>query len=69
MSEPELRDIEDYDTLKGEKKRVVWIVIAVGLLIGVAFLVASKVYNASDESIQVKDSITIVPGSKSIPVR
>lgn len=69
MSEPELRDIEDYDTLKGEKKRVVWIVIAVGLLIGVAFLVASKVYNASDESIQVKDSITIVPGSKSIPVK
>jgi len=69
MSEPELRDIEDYDTLKGEKKKIVWIVIAVGLLIGVAFLVASKVYNASDESIQVKDSITIVPGSKSIPVR
>jgi len=69
MSEPELRDIEDYDTLKGEKKKIVWIVIAVGLLIGVAFLVASKVYNASDDSIKVKDSITIVPGSKSIPVR
>jgi len=69
MSEPELRDIEDYDTLKGEKKKIVWIVIAVGLLIGVAFFVAGKVYNASDESIKVDDSITIVPGSKSIPVR
>lgn len=69
MSEPTLRDIEDYDTLKGEKKKIVWIVIAVGLLIGVAFYVASKVYDASDESIQVEDSISIVPGSKSIPVK
>ena len=69
MSEPELRDISDYDTLTGEKKRVVWIVIVVGLLIGVAFLVASKVYNASDETIKVQDSITVVPGSKSIPVK
>lgn len=69
MSEPELRDISDYDTLTGEKKRVVWIVIVVGLLIGMAFLVASKVYNASDETIKVQDSITVVPGSKSIPVK
>jgi len=69
MSEPELRDIGDYDTLKGEKKKIVWIVIAVGLLIGVAFFIANKVYDASDESIKVNDSISIVPGSKSIPIR
>jgi len=69
MSEPELRDISDYDTLKGEKKTIVWTVIVVGLLIGVVFLIASKVYDGSEDSIKVNDSITIVPGSKSIPVR
>jgi len=69
MSEPELRDISDYNTLKGEKKTIVWTVIVVGLLIGVVFLIASKVYDGSTDSIKVNDSITIVPGSKSIPVR
>lgn len=40
MSEPRLEDIEDYDTLKGEKKKVVWTVIASGLIIGVITLIA-----------------------------
>jgi len=68
-SEPELRDFEDYDTLSGEKKKIVWLVIVVGILIGTAFYVAGKVYDGSSEAIQVHDEITIVPGSKSIPVK
>ncbi|WP_457744783.1 hypothetical protein [Sulfurimonas sp.] len=69
MSEPELRDISDYDTLEGEKKTIVWSVIIVGLLIGVVFFIASKIYTDSGDTIKVNDSITIVPGSKSIPIR
>jgi len=68
-SEPELRDFEDYDTLSGEKKKIVWTVIVVGILIGTAFFVAGKVYNGSSEALQVQDTIGVVPGSKSIPVK
>ena len=69
MSEPTLESIEDYDTLKGEKKSIVWAVIIAGLLIGVAYEVATNVYGNPKDEINVKDAITIVPGSKSIPVR
>jgi Na+-translocating ferredoxin:NAD+ oxidoreductase RNF subunit RnfB len=68
MAEPELEDIGDYNTLKGEKKTIVWSVIIVGLLIGIAYSIAYKVYSNTD-SIKVKDVITIVPQSKCIPVR
>ncbi len=69
MSEPTLRDISDYDTLRGEKKKIVWIVIIVGILLGVAYYVAGKVYDGSSDAIKVDDKIVIVPGSKSIPVK
>lgn len=69
MSEPTLESIGDYDTLKGEKKKVVWAVILAGLLIGVIYSIAYNVYNNEDDTIKVKDTITIVPQSKSIPVR
>jgi len=45
MSEPTLESIEDYDTLKGEKKRVIWAVIIASLIIGVIYVVASSVYD------------------------
>lgn len=60
-TEPTLRSIEDYDTLKGDKKKVVWIVILVGLLLG-AVLAGAKIYygNVSD-SLPAGDSIAKVP--------
>ncbi len=69
MSEPRLEDIGDYNTLKGEKKRIVWAVIIAGLLLGVIYMIAYNVYNDKGDVISVKDKITIVPLSKSIPIR
>jgi len=63
MSEPTLEDIEDYDTLKGEKKKVVWAVILAGLLIGVIYSVAYNMYDNAEDTIKVEESI------KKIPVR
>jgi len=37
MSEPRLEDIEDYDTLKGQKKKVVWSIIIIGLVVSVIY--------------------------------
>ncbi len=66
--EPKLEDISDYNTLKGEKKRVVWSVIIVGILIGIGYLIAYKVFNNSDDAIKTNDTIKIVPLSKNISV-
>jgi len=67
--EPTLEDISDYDTLKGDKKRVVWSVVIVGILIGIGYLIAYKVFNDSGDTIGTNDTIKIVPLSKNIPVR
>ena len=69
MSEPRLEDIGDYNTLKGEKKKVVWAVILAGLLMGIIYSIAYSVYDNKDDAINIKDSITVVPQSKSIPIR
>ena len=61
MSEPRLEDIGDYDTLKGEKKKVVWAVILAGLLMGVIYTVAVSVYDNSEESIAVEQNFKKVP--------
>ena len=60
MGEPRLEDIGDYDTLKGEKKKVVFAVILAGLLMGVMYVFVYSV-NDVDDRIQVKDSIKIIP--------
>jgi hypothetical protein len=60
-NEPTLRSIEDYDTLKGSKKKVVWSVIISGLLIGLLFLAAKSYYGNVNDSIPVEDSIGKVP--------
>ena len=64
MSEPRLEDIEDYDTLKGEKKKVFWIIIIVTLLVGVIYTFTSSMYDDVDEKIEVKDQT-----SQKIPMR
>jgi len=69
VSEPRLEDISDYNTLKGEKKRIVWGVIIAGLLIGVVYLIAYNVFDDKADAIPIKDKITVVPLSKSIPIR
>ncbi len=57
MNEPELEDIGDYSTLKGSKKKGVWIVIVVGLLIGAVYVVLSSKYSKVDDSIKIHDPI------------
>jgi len=57
MSEPRLENIEDYNTLKGEKKRVVWAVILAGLIIGSIYVVVNAVYGPGEDSITVEKSI------------
>lgn len=60
-NEPTLSSIEDYNTLKGEKKRIVWIVIVVGLLIGAILVGAKYYYGDADDTISVEESIGKVP--------
>ncbi|MEA3370507.1 MAG: hypothetical protein U9Q40_04140 [Campylobacterota bacterium] len=61
MSEPTLENIEDYDTLKGEKKKVVWAVVLAGLLIGVIYSIAYNVYDNEEDNIKVEESIKKMP--------
>ena len=61
MSEPRLEDIGDYDTLKGEKKKVVWAVILAGLLMGVIYSVAYNVYDNEEDRIKIEDGIKKIP--------
>lgn len=60
-NEPTLDKIEDYDTLKGEKKRTVWIVIVAGLLIGAAIVGARYYYGDANDTIPVEETIGKVP--------
>lgn len=61
MSEPRLEDIGDYNTLKGEKKKVVWAVILAGLLMGVIYTIAYSVYDNKEDNIKVEESIKQIP--------
>ena len=61
MSEPRLEDIGDYNTLKGEKKKVVWAVVFAGLLLGVIYSIAYSVYDNKEDNIKVEESIKKIP--------
>jgi hypothetical protein len=61
MSEPTLENIEDYDTLKGEKKKVVWAVVLAGLTIGVIYSIAYSYYDNTDENMAQQKSYQVVP--------
>ena len=56
-NEPTLSNIEDYDTLKGSKRKVVWTVILIGLLIGAILVGARIYYSEGDDSIPVQETI------------
>ena len=60
-NEPTLSSIEDYNTLKGPKKRIVWAVIISGLLIGAIFVAAKMYYGSTEYTITVNESIGKVP--------
>jgi len=60
-NEPTLSSIEDYNTLKGSKKKVVWAVIISGLLIGAIFVTAKMIYGSTQDTIMVNESIGKVP--------
>ena len=61
MAEPRLEDIEDYNTLKGSKRKVVLGVIAVGILIGVVYSFAYNKYDNADDNIKVEKSFSKIP--------
>ena len=61
MSEPRLEDIEDYDTLKGEKKKVIWAIVLASLIMGIVYTVVSKNYNTVDDKIEVKETSQKIP--------
>jgi len=61
MSEPRLEDIGDYNSLKGEKKKVVWAVIIVGLLLGVIYVIAYSIYDNKEETLPVEKSLKNIP--------
>lgn len=61
MREPTLEEIGDYDTLKGEKKKVVLAVILAGLIMGIIYSVAYNFYDNKEDTIKVEESIRSVP--------
>lgn len=56
MSEPRLQDMGDYNTLSGEKRRIVWAVIIAGLIIGSIFYIAKAIYVPND-AIETNDIV------------
>lgn len=60
-NEPTLRGIDDYNTLEGPKKKVVWAVIISGLIIGSIFVAAKMFYGGTEDAIVVNESIGKIP--------
>ena len=61
MSEPTLEAIGDYNTLSGEKRKIVWAVIIAGLIIGTVYAVAQSYYGTVDDAIVITETIGKVP--------
>ena len=61
MSEPTLEDISDYNTLKGKKKRVVWILILVALIMGGIYVASYNYFSNVSDSIPVEKKIGNIP--------
>jgi len=61
MSEPKLEDMSDYNTLKGEKKRVVWAVIMAGIFMGIVYVIAYSIYDNKEDTIVKEQSYKQVP--------
>ncbi len=60
MNEPRLEDIDDYNTLKGEKRKVVFAVIIAGLILGVIYVIVDNI-NKPNDSIVVEKQLKNIP--------
>jgi hypothetical protein len=70
MSEPRLEDMGDYNTLKGEKRKVVLAVILVSFIIGAIYVLIGNSYSDVDDQLETENTIKISPtGTVSIPVK
>lgn len=58
--EQKLENIEDYNTLRGQKKRIVWTVIVVGLLLGALFTYLDKTVAVDDALVEQKENVIIM---------
>jgi hypothetical protein len=61
MSEPRLEDISDYNTLKGEKKKVVYAVILAFVSIAVVYAIAVNYYDSTSDNVSQDKSYKVVP--------
>ncbi len=61
MSEPRLEDIGDYNSLKGEKRKIVFSVIFTGIVIGIVYLVAYNIFDNRDDNLKITESVKIIP--------
>jgi len=61
MSEPRLEDMGDYNSLQGEKRKIVLSVILTGIIIGIFYLVAYNVFDNGDDSLNITESVKIIP--------
>lgn len=61
MSEPRLEDIEDYDTLKGKKRKVVLFVIFAGIVMSIVYAFAYNMFDNKEETLRVEQSINKIP--------
>ena len=68
MSEPKLEDIGDYNTLEGEKRKVVLAVILASLIIGTIYVLVGSNYSTVDDQLETGNVIKVSPtGTVSIP--
>lgn len=59
--EPTLQSIDDYNTLKGEKKKIVWLVILACLVVGAGLMIAKNYDKGESDAIPVEESIGKIP--------
>lgn len=61
MNEPRLEDISDYNTLKGQKKTVVWTVVLLGLFFGLSYAIVANEFKNVDDALSVDKTFKQVP--------
>jgi len=61
MSEPSLDKIDDYKTLSGEKRKVVFAVILSGLVMGIIYTIAYNMYDKPEDAIEVEKPLKYIP--------
>ena len=57
MNEPRLKDISDYDRLKGQKKKVVWSMFIAWAIICVVYIASNMLFGEVNDKISTTDPI------------